>query len=428
MFRKIKDLFGPGKEPEAVTYPVDDLPAMLDSIEAEVTRTLLEKTLKQRNTIRDLRYALKELVQDLASKEREEAYHPKLESIAKNTLPLFERAMLSSLGKDLPEEPEEFYHAASESLKGCVKGLSGQGRYLRGVFPEEMKEIREVVDQIGREMNAMTPTIAEARGKRALLSAVRADLSRLVSAEAELKRGKEEIIEVKGEIDREEQERDQIRGKIRKLKDEVDAGNLQDMREEVATLNREYLREERALQADLAALSHVLRKGEKVLGRTMGSASARDLEALVDTLAGSGIPAEDQVIPGLVRSLPLIQSMIASGDVTLKNKEEKELFTKETDLVARIREGYSRKEDSYQRYRAKERTYQEIPVLTELSAALKEEERRVGYLEMMKSRLSGLAEKTEGLAQEIPELTGKVRAGLENLSGHPVSLTFSEVS
>ena len=428
MFRKIKDLFGPGKEPEAVTYTIDDLPAMLDSIEAEVNRTLSEKTLKQRNTIRDLRYALKELVQDLASKEREEAYHPKLESIAKNTLPLFERAMLSSLGKDLPKEPEEFYHAASESLKGCVKGLSGQGRYLRGVFPEEMKEIREVVDQIGREMNAMTPSIAEARGKKALLSAVRADLSRFISAEAELKRGNEEIIKVKGEIDREEREREQIHGRIRELKDEVDAGDLQDMREEVSALHSEYLREERALQADLAVLSHVLRKGEKVLGRTMGSASARDLEALVDTLSGSGIPAEDQVIPGLVRSLPLIQSMIVSGDLTLKNKEEKELFTKEADLIVRLREGYARKEASYQWYRAKERTYHEIPVLNELSAAMKEEERRAGHLEMMKSQLSGLTEKSEVLAQEIPELTGKVRAGLETLTGHPVSLTISEVS
>ncbi len=189
MFRRIKDLFGPGKEPGAVSYHIDELPAILDARENEVTRTLAEKTLKQRNTIRDLRRALKERVQDLASKQREEAYHPKLETIAKNTLPLFERAMLSSLTKDLPEEPEAFYHDATETLKGCVKGLSGQGLYLRGVFPEEMKEIREMVDQIGREMNAMTPSIAAARSIRALLSSVRADLSRLKSAETEKKTG-----------------------------------------------------------------------------------------------------------------------------------------------------------------------------------------------------------------------------------------------
>lgn len=428
MFKRIKDIFGQGKEPEPAKYSTNEIPALLESREQEVTSILLEKTLKQRNTIRDLRGALKDLVQDLASKEREEAYHPKLETIAKNTLPLFERAMLSSLTKDLPEDPEEFYHAATESLKGCVKGLSGQGRYLRGVFPEEMKDIREMVDQIGREMNAMTPFIAEARNKRTLISGVRAHLSRLSSAETEKERGSEEITRLKGEIDQEERERDHVRERIKSMKEAVDSGSLRGLGEEVDVLNREFLTEERTLQADLAVISHVLRKGEKVLGRTMGTASAKDLEALVDTLAASSVPAEDQLIPGLSRSLPIIGSMIESGAITLKNKEEKELFSKETDLVARVREGYARREAAYRRFRAKERVYLETPLLADLSTALKEEERRAGHVEVMKSRLSGISEKNAALEDEIPELTGKVRSGVEALLGHGVSITRPEVS
>ena len=405
-----------------MVYHIGDLPAILDSSDNEVTRNLADKTLKQRNTIRDLRSALKELVQDLALKEREEAYHPKLETIAKNTLPLFERAMLSSLVKDLPEEPEEFYHAATESLKGCVKGLSGQGRYLRGVFPEEMKDIREMVDQIGREMNAMTPSIAEARGKRKLLSAVRSDLSRLNSAEIEKRRGNAEIIQLKGEIEREERELNQIRDSIKTMKDAVDTESLRGIKEEVAELNRELVGEERALQADLAVISHVFRKGEKVLARTTGPASTKDLEAFVDTLAGSGIPAEERVMPGLSRSLPLIESMIASGDLNLKNKEEKELFSKETDLVARLKEEYARRGTAYHRFRAKEHAYQETPLLADLSAALKEEETRAGHIGMMESHLAVITGKNEALEHEIPELYGKVRTGVENLLGHSVSL------
>lgn len=428
MFRRIKDIFGPGKGPGAVTCRIDEIPAILDAREDEVVRILWDKTLKQRNTIRDLRSALMELVQDLASKEREEAYHPKLETIAKNTLPLFERAMLSALTKDLPEEPQEFYHAASECLKGCVKGLSGQGRYLRGVFPEEMKEIREIVDQIGREMNAMTPFIAEARSKRALISAVRADLSRLDTAETEKKRGIEEISQLKGEIDREERECDRLRERIAIMKEAADTEDLRASREEVAALNREFLDEERVLLADFAVISHVFRKGEKVLGRATGPAAAKDLEALVDLLSGNGVPAEDQFMPGLSRSMPLIEGMIVSGDLTLKNKEEKELFSKETDLVARFRDRYARREAAYQRFRAKERAYQEIPLLTDLSSALKEDERRAGQLRVMKSRLSCVIEKNEALEHEIPDITGKVSAGFEALLGHPVALVRQEVS
>jgi hypothetical protein len=428
LFRRIKDLFGPGKEPGAVSYHIDELPAILDARENEVTRTLAEKTLKQRNTIRDLRRALKERVQDLASKQREEAYHPKLETIAKNTLPLFERAMLSSLTKDLPEEPEAFYHDATETLKGCVKGLSGQGLYLRGVFPEEMKEIREMVDQIGREMNAMTPSIAAARSIRALLSSVRADLSRLKSAETEKKTGIEEFLPLKEELGRKEREYDQLCERIAIMKEAVETEELRADREEVAALNREFLDEERTLGADLAVLSHVFRKGEKILARTMGPASAKDLDALVDTLAGSGIPAEDQIMPGLSRSLPVIESMIKSGDLVLKNKEEKELFSHKRDLVARIRAGYARREAAYRRFCVKQRAYQELPLLADLSAAMKEEERSAVQLEVMKSRISGITDKNKALEHEIPSLREKVRTHVESLLGYPVSLSEREVT
>jgi len=282
-------MFGTPKEPEDVECALGELPSLLDSREKEISRTLIEKTQKQRNTIRDLRSSLKELVKDLTSKEREEAYHPKLETIAKNTLPLFERAMFSSLSKDLPEDPDLFYLAATESLKGCVKSLSGQGRYLRGVFPEEMKEIRETVDQIGREMNAMTPAIAEARKQREVLSAVRIDLSRLNSAEKEKKHTADEINLLRGETLRETGDIDRLCDRIRAVNEAIDQGSLRNQQEELATAKREFLEKEMALQADLAVVAHVFRKAEKVLGRTIGTASVKDIESFVDTLAGSGI-------------------------------------------------------------------------------------------------------------------------------------------
>ena len=69
-------MFGPPKESEDVECALGELPALLDSREKEISRILIEKTQKQRITIRDLRSSLKELVKDLTSKEREVAYHP----------------------------------------------------------------------------------------------------------------------------------------------------------------------------------------------------------------------------------------------------------------------------------------------------------------------------------------------------------------
>ncbi|NYT07585.1 MAG: hypothetical protein GKC05_04940, partial [Methanomicrobiales archaeon] len=140
MFRFLKDRFSKEKEEQPLTIRVEDVPGLLDAREAQIAADLAAGTGDHRNAVVTARIELRELVMDLRSKEREEAYHPKLEKIAKNTLPLFEKSMLSSLAKDLPSDPGEFYTAASECLKGCVKGLAGPGRYLKGVFPDEMKE------------------------------------------------------------------------------------------------------------------------------------------------------------------------------------------------------------------------------------------------------------------------------------------------
>lgn len=421
-------MFGTPKEPEDVKCALGELPSLLDSREKEISRILIEKTQKQRTTIRDLRSSLKELVKDLASKEREEAYHPKLETIAKNTLPLFERAMFSSLSKDLPEEPDLFYLAATECLKGCVKSLSGQGRYLRGVFPEEMKEIREMVDQIGREMNAMTPAIAEARTQREVLSAVRIDLSRLNSAEKEKKRTTDEINLLRGDIVRETGDIDRLCDRIKAINEAIDQGSLRNQQEELATAKSEFLEKEMSLQADLAVVAHVFRKAEKVLGRTLGTGSVKDIESFVDTLAGSGIPAEDQILPDLIRLLPTIASMRDSGDLVLKNKEEKELFSREMDLPSRIRDGYARREVAYRSFHAKEHAYKENPLLVELSTLQREADRRKGHDEALTSRLSSIIEKNTALEKEIPDLEERVRSDVGRLLGHAVSIAMDDAT
>lgn len=421
-------MFGTPKEPGDVECALGELPSLLDSREKEISRILIEKTQKQRTTIRDLRSSLKELVKDLTSKEREEAYHPKLETIAKNTLPLFERAMFSSLSKDLPEDPDLFYLAATESLKGCVKSLSGQGRYLRGVFPEEMKEIREMVDQIGREMNAMTPAIAEARTQREVLSAVRIDLSRLNSAEKEKKRTTDEINLLRGDIVRETGDIDRLCDRIKAINEAIDQGSLRNLQEELATAKSEFLEKEMSLQADLAVVAHVFRKAEKVLGRTLGTGSAKDIESFVDTLAGSGIPAEDQILPDLIRLLPIIASMRDSGDLVLKNKEEKELFSREMDLPSRIRDGYARREVAYRSFHAKEHAYKENPLLVELSTLQREADRRKGHAEALTSRLSSIIEKNTALEKEIPDLEERVRSDVGRLLGHAVSIAMDDAT
>ncbi len=428
MFRFIRDRFSKEKEEKPLVIGVTEIPALLESREAEIAADLAARTEKHQNTVIAARTELRELVRDLRSKEREEAYHPKLEKIAKNTLPLFEKSMLSSLAKDLPRDPEEFYNAASECLKGCVKGLAGPGRYLKGVFPEEMKEIRLSVDRIGREINAMTPIVAEARRKRDQIVAVRKTAGSLATAVAQHETAERDLSLIRDEIGAEEQAIQELEKTLAAAEAAAASAEITGLADTVSGLREEMTAADRTLRADLAVISHLLRKGEKVLQRGEGASAARDIEAVVDALAGSGLPAEDQLLPGLARALPLIRSMIGSGEIVLKNKEERELFSGETDIIARVRGLYGQHRDTESRLRAAERAYAAHPAIEQARRAERERDQREARLAVLREKMATTGERGQALDAEIPDLITGIEREISAIEGRPVALAGYEAA
>lgn len=410
------------EEEEPLSVTVRDIPAILEAREKDITRTLTRETEISRKAILSARTGLTELVQELVSLEREEAYHPKLEKIAKNTLPLFEKAMLSSLARVLPEEPGAFYQAASESLKGCVKGLAGPGRYLRGVFPDEMKEIRKTVDLLGREMNVMTPHIARARMKRDQVRGIRKDLARLTADLSEKEILASGLSLTKAEIEEEKAGLDLLSGQEQEARLALTSPAITSLDQQAAGLREEVLAEERIIRNDLSVISHLLRKGEKVLQKGQGGAAAKDLELVVDSLTVSGLPAKDQVVPGLVRALPLISSMIENGDIVLKNKEEKELFSGTTDILARLSRHYEKRELADSRLKRVEREIAENPVVIREQNLGREKVQREARLASLAGKRSGIEERAALLDAEIPVTLDRVEQALSALEERKVTL------
>jgi hypothetical protein len=422
MFKFLKDRFSSKKEEEPLSLAVSEIPATLEAREKEITQSLSNDTEINRRAVSTARSGLSALVQELVSLEREEVNHPKLEKIARNTLPLFEKTMLSSLARDLPEEPEAFYHAASETLKGCVKGLSGPGRYLRGVFPDEMKEIRNTVDRIGREMNAMSPYIAKARMKRDQIRAVRKDLAGYSAALSEKESLTTELSRIEAEIEEEKGELAILTGEEKEAHLAITSPDIIGLEQRTAGLKEEVLAEERAIRNDLSVISHLLRKGEKVLQKGPGGAAAKDLELVVDSLTVSGLPAKEQVVPGLVRVLPLIGSMIESGDIILKNKEEKELFSGTTDIPARLSRNYRERDLADSRLKAAEREIANNPVVIRVRRLEREKVQRENRLASLTGKRSGILERADLLDAEIPATRKRVEQALSVLEERQITL------
>ena len=106
---------------------------------------------------------MKEVLAGFDTSSMEKVTHRKLAGVTEKSLPLFLKAMGTSLSRDLPADPEGFYTATGEILKGCLSAFRGQGRYLASRFPVEMKTLRVDVDTIGREETSLPLSLPPAR-------------------------------------------------------------------------------------------------------------------------------------------------------------------------------------------------------------------------------------------------------------------------
>ena len=174
MFRFLKG-FGKADKAPAELGP-GDLPAWIDREEEKVRQDLAARAGAARTVVQESREQMEEVLSGFDTASVEGVPHPKLVGVTERSLPLFLKAMRTSLARDLPGDPEEFYTTAGEILKGCLSAFRGQGRYLASRFPEEMKVLRDGVDRMGREVNALTPSISRARDRLRGLADLRVSL------------------------------------------------------------------------------------------------------------------------------------------------------------------------------------------------------------------------------------------------------------
>ena len=186
MLKFLKSLLGSGPDQKTVSLTLDAVPAYINEREKSAQEILHTETKEPMRAIQNAMAGLQLTVNNLEGAEEDPETHPKIKSIAKNSLPLFLKAMNTSLAKELPEDPGEFYTTAVESVKGALNAVRGQGRYLQVAFPDEMKETKAGIDAVGREINTMTKALGRYRGTAAQIAAARAAHAALEDAQRDL--------------------------------------------------------------------------------------------------------------------------------------------------------------------------------------------------------------------------------------------------
>jgi hypothetical protein len=322
----LEKLFGK-KEPEVFTIGMGAVPAWLDGREKTARSALLAETAEPQKKIRAAVLSLQRITQTIAQAEQDTELHPKLRSIARNSLPQFVKAMNASLAKELPDEIEEFYPAAAECLKSCLNNTKGQGRYLLAVLPEEMKTVRSGIAAIGHEINSIT----------ASLGRYRKEIDNIHSALAL----HTALMDIRSDIGKADEKDERIASRITEITDRIAAigKELQtvpaDERMTEVSLLKTALQEaenkrDAAIRTNAAlsmTASHVFRKAEKIAVRQKHPSEIAVLRQMMELLSDHEVPDSGDLASALSAACPIAERMIAADEITLKNKEERAIFS-----------------------------------------------------------------------------------------------------
>ncbi len=421
MVKFLEKLFGK-KEPELFTISMDAIPAWLDEREREARTLLQEETAEPRRRIRDATRNLAGIIALFAQAERDEKVHPKLKAIAKNSLPQFVRSMNASLGKELPEDIEEFYTAAAECIRSCLNSIRGPGRYLQVVFPDEMKSVRSGVDSIGREINAVTLSLGRFRREQEQISSARTLRAALLDVSADLQGGEEKDLRINGRLR-------EISDRISAIGTELQVLSEDPRREEIRELeNRvreadDQLDSAARLNAALSmTASHVFRKAEKIATRQKHPSEIAVLRHATELLSDHALPDPAALSPVLAAACPVAERMIAEGDIVLKNREERAIFSETEKFCSTICCSYAdlgRAEDSARMARANLAAH---PLITRVQALEREKTQLCSMQKKEEQAQAELADWMGKTREKIPELTEELRKKMEELKGGAVQL------
>ena len=420
MFRFLRGLFE--KEEKPFTLTVREAGGWLEGREREVEEGLRTKTAETRTTVADCLQGLEEVLRDLEAAEGREDIHPKLRSVTDRSLPVFIPAMRQQIARHLPDDPDAFYAAAADLLAALLKVQKGQGRYLSGVFPEEMKEAKHLTAGIGRSLNDLTGIVKEAREAQGRIDGARAALADLEGGGNDLRSARAAIPALKSRISRATSTIAEKEELVRILRDDADYLRCLDLREQVETLSAGAARADQDLRNLGAQAARVLRKAERIAERAGAKADAKALAgctALLDDPAAAG---SDAVLAALPPAAAMVRAQIARGDLALKGKEDLALFDEDDRIGQAFLDAFSRCALMKERLAAAQEEVRSCSLPGEIADLETEIAALSAGIEADSTDLRAKEEEILRLEERLPARARTLHDALETVAGRPLSL------
>ncbi|MCX6689454.1 MAG: hypothetical protein NTZ39_07180 [Methanoregula sp.] len=424
MLKFLKNILATKKEsPSSLAF--DEIPAWLDERERTAREMLRSETKTPVHNIRNATANLQLIVNNLKGAEQDPETHPKIKSIAKNSLPLFLKAMNASLSKELPEDTDEFYAAAVESVKGCLNAARGQGRYLMVAFPNEMKATKSGIDAIGREINVMTGALGSFKKELTFIEAARRSYTDIVDLREDMLKSVEKENRTTIRIH-------EIAARLSAIGEEQQQLANDDAMQSLTTQKTQHgeLESERdALMRTYAALSmtasHVFRKSEKIANRQQHTAEMHTFKKAMECLSDHHVASAEEITAALNAACPIAQRMINEEEISLKNKEERTMFADTVQFCTGLAATSSRYHEVSRECDAMGEALTAHPIISKMNSLERERTQLQIMLAHEEQTAKELLEWRNKSAASIPGIQEELKEKLGEMIGETVQIQMN---
>jgi hypothetical protein len=289
-----------------------------------------------------------------------------------------------------------------------------------------MKSVKSGIDGIGHEINDITASLARYRKKKNLHDEA-------LSLHVALRDVSEDMQKAEEKDKRIDLRITDMTARIAVIEKELQALQSDARIAEVKTLKADLLEAEknrdtkiRTNAARTMTAAHVFRKAEKIAARQNHPSEISILKQTMELLSDHGIPDSRALASALSAACPIAERMIAAGEITLKNKEERAIFSDtrqfSTDICASCTDLGLLEEAC----RSAEEKLASHPLLARMHSL----EREKGQLETMlqkENHVRGeLKEWILKTREKIPRYSEELRKKIEEIVGGSVQLQIDD--
>jgi hypothetical protein len=285
-----------------------------------------------------------------------------------------------------------------------------------------MKAVKTGIDTIGHEINTITASLARFQKKKALIDKARS----LHDALYDLKIDAQKSLEKDARITNRIHETNERIGCIQKEMTELSSDvRMQEVRGKKSFLSEVEMKRDERLRTYTAlsmTASHVFRKAEKIATKQKLSSEISNLRHTIDLLSDHTAPETKELASALITAFPVAQRMIDSGDIILKNKEERAIFSDtgkfSNDIFSLCKEIMNHE----MAWKSAQEDLASHPVLTRINALDREKTQLESMLHKEHQSKKDLTEWSGKTLIKIPALAEELNQKLEEIVGGSVQL------